>query len=351
MAAGEFLWRLRAKYEQWVHVSRRLPVEPHERRIAGTQRWAPLDGTLCGHMRPVHVESHRPGELLGAPNGPTCGALDCGDLLGALKALHARRPFGSFVVAAGGNCSHCLPALAPTLLRTAERIESGHTSRHIVEKVTFDDEDGAMADMRALSRCAVVIVDDRREGTVALPLAAAGRLAPCADALAWLERRQPGYGPGGHFARVKGTVDLARWHARASARPPSRPRPSRRRRGRSRPRPRTSTRCTTRSASTSRGRGTRCTGFRPSIETNERAHGRNPCPCSRRHCVCDCVTVTVTVGVSPTRTLSRATAVAHWLRVRAGDAELTVRRSPRAQRNSASSPRGVHGADGRGERR
>ncbi|KAG8466932.1 hypothetical protein KFE25_008311 [Diacronema lutheri] len=216
MAAGEFWRRLRAKYEQWVHVSLRLPIEPHERRIsAPAPPWEPRQGTLCGHMRLLHLESHRPAVRRGPPKGPSCGALDCGGLLSAFEAVHAKRPFASFFFTAGANCSHCLPDVAPTLLRDAERIESGHKSRHIVEKATFDDAEGAMADMRALSRCALVIVDDKAEGTFALSLAAAGRLTPCIDPLEMIERWQPGYGLGGHFAHVRGTVNLARWRARA----------------------------------------------------------------------------------------------------------------------------------------
>jgi hypothetical protein len=87
-----------------------------------------------------------------------------------------------------------MPAVAPTLLRDASRIESGHVSKKLTHGSAFDDAHGAIVDMRSLARCALVIVDDKIAGTYALSAAAAGRLAPCADPGAWLEQTTPGYG-------------------------------------------------------------------------------------------------------------------------------------------------------------
>jgi hypothetical protein len=88
-----------------------------------------------------------------------------------------------------------LPTAAPTLSANATRIASGHVSKHILLNVNFDDALGAIADMRALARCALVVVDDKAEGTFALSLAAAGGLTPCKDPLGeLLERWQPGFG-------------------------------------------------------------------------------------------------------------------------------------------------------------
>jgi hypothetical protein len=116
-----------------------------------------------------------------------------------MEALHRARPFASFFLSSGADCAHCLAECAPTLARDASRITSGHTSRHIQYDAAFDDALGALADMRALSRCALVVVDDKAEGTYALSLAASGRLTPCADPLAVVETWQPGFG---HVARA-----------------------------------------------------------------------------------------------------------------------------------------------------
>mmetsp|Transcript_43555 Transcript_43555/g.107751 ORF Transcript_43555/g.107751 Transcript_43555/m.107751 type:complete len:552 (+) Transcript_43555:212-1867(+) len=214
MHASEFWRRLRTKYEQWVHVSLQLPVEPHELQIESpTPPWSPKQGTLCGHLRLLHMESHRPLDRTIPNRLPSCNVHDCGGMLSAFEAIHTRRPFGSYFFTSGANCSHCIPIVAPTLFASATRLESGHKSRHIVEKSTFDDAEGAMADMRALARCAVVIVDDKAEGTFALALAAAGRLTPCIDPLEQVERWQPGFGS--HFPHVKRTVDVAQWKTRA----------------------------------------------------------------------------------------------------------------------------------------
>jgi len=124
---------------------------------------------------------------------------DCGGILSLLEQTHSARPFGSYFLASAGNCMHCMPLVAPGLLAHAVRIESGHLSHAITDGVAigakgFGDALGAMADMRSLARCALAIVDDKPAGTFALTFAAAGRLTPCADPLAWLETTGPGFG-------------------------------------------------------------------------------------------------------------------------------------------------------------
>mmetsp|Transcript_22197 Transcript_22197/g.51652 ORF Transcript_22197/g.51652 Transcript_22197/m.51652 type:complete len:253 (+) Transcript_22197:943-1701(+) len=112
----------------------------------------------------------------------------------SLEQAHSARPFGSYFLASGGNCSHCMPLVAPGLFANAVRIESGHYSQKIMKQSGFGDAVGAVADMRALARCAIAIIDDKAAGTFALAFAAAGRLTPCADPLAWLETTGPGFG-------------------------------------------------------------------------------------------------------------------------------------------------------------
>ncbi|KAG8465682.1 hypothetical protein KFE25_002989 [Diacronema lutheri] len=206
MAPAQLWARLRSKYEEAVHVGIRVPVGAHERRVRAPS--PPLvagEGTACAHARLLHRENHKVDG-----RAPLCEAQDCGGVLAALEALHARRPFGSFLVTAGANCSQCLAERAPNLLRTAEQIASPHGTRRIATPGTdaalFDAAAGALADMRALSRCMLVIVDDKPSGTFALALAAAGRLAPCAEPLAWLEGRGPGYGT--LAERIAGTYQL-----------------------------------------------------------------------------------------------------------------------------------------------
>mmetsp|Transcript_1215 Transcript_1215/g.3157 ORF Transcript_1215/g.3157 Transcript_1215/m.3157 type:complete len:609 (+) Transcript_1215:135-1961(+) len=193
MAPGDFWRRLRSKFEEWIHVSLTLPPEPHELKIdARRPPWGTGTGTMCGHLRLLHVESHR--GRVGVEPGPSCSLRECGSVISAMEAFHTKRPFPSYFLASGADCSHCWKECAPSLSANASRIESGHTSAHILKHVNFDDAIGAIADMRALAKCAVVVADDKYEGTFALSLAAAGRLTPCLDPLQWVERWQPGLG-------------------------------------------------------------------------------------------------------------------------------------------------------------
>lgn len=227
MAAREFWARLRRVFEAWVRAAVALPVEPHELLIDSARPWASggshdgsrgalrarraagasTAGTICGHMRMLHLEAHRFKDRAEGAKLPTCAEHDCGGVLGAMEAVHSARPFRSFFYASGANCTPCLAESAPTLSRRAARISSGHLSRHMVERLTFDNAEGAFADMRALSRCAVLLVDDKAEGTFALSVAAAGRLTPCAHPL---------LGPGASAARAAGSLSLERFgHVRA----------------------------------------------------------------------------------------------------------------------------------------
>lgn len=209
MAPGEFWARLRLKFEEFLFASVALPVSDLERRIeAGAPPWLPGTGTVCGHMRLLHKENHH------VAGRASCGKGDCGGLLAALEALHVRRPFSSYLFTAGADCSHCLSTVAPRLHREATYLQSAHVSKRIAAPMDpangtarFDDAVGAFLDMRALARCALVVVDDKPAGTFALTIAAAGRLTPCADPLAWLEGWQPGFGS--VFPRVAGTYELA----------------------------------------------------------------------------------------------------------------------------------------------
>jgi hypothetical protein len=130
-----------------------------------------------------------------------------------MEALHAARPFSNDLVAAGANVSACLPA--PSLFRDATRLATGRTSAKIstggAEGFGADDSADVLADLRALSRCAVVLVDDKPGGSFALAAAAAGRLAPCADPLAWWAARAAGRYDGARAdGRLAGTVDWSR---------------------------------------------------------------------------------------------------------------------------------------------
>lgn len=205
MSPAQFWPRLRARYEEVVHMGIGVPVGAHERRIdAPAFPFLAGTGTICGHMRLLHRESHRVNTSL-----PSCEIQDCGGLLAAIEGLHERRPFSSFFFTAGANCAHCLPQHAPTLLRDAEHVRSPHGTARIANpglEVIFDSAAGALADIRALSRCALVVVDDKPAGTFALTLAGAGRLTPCDDALAWLETQGMGYGT--LADRIAGTFRL-----------------------------------------------------------------------------------------------------------------------------------------------
>jgi hypothetical protein len=220
MAPRDFWVRLRAKFEEFVFAAIELPLTDAEHRIeVGFPHWLPRQGTACGHMRLLHKENHQVG------GGASCAKADCGGLLAALEILHASRPFSSYLFTAGANCSHCLHSVAPRLHREAVRIESAHFTKRIAapnttaskrnksaaaaEVTRFDNAVGALLDMRALARCALVVVDDKPAGTFALSVAAAGRLAPCADSLAWLERRHPGYGQASLFGLVGKIDELA----------------------------------------------------------------------------------------------------------------------------------------------
>ncbi|KAJ1632553.1 hypothetical protein T492DRAFT_987548 [Pavlovales sp. CCMP2436] len=196
MAPAQFWTRLRGKFEE-TFAAIELPAASTaaERKIeAGVPPWLPRTGTVCGHIRLLHKENHRVG------GKASCGRGDCGRLLAALEELYVRQPFGSYFFTSGADCTHCLPLVAPRLHSEAAHIESPHFSSRIDSpnpnvSVTdkFDNAVGAMLDLRALAKCALVLVDDKPAGTFAFAVAAAGRLTPCADPLEWLEHRPPGF--------------------------------------------------------------------------------------------------------------------------------------------------------------
>jgi len=58
MAPPAFWQRLRSKFEEWLHAALDLPTEVHEHFIDAHQPWALGEGTLCGHARLMHFETH-----------------------------------------------------------------------------------------------------------------------------------------------------------------------------------------------------------------------------------------------------------------------------------------------------
>lgn len=208
ISPAAFWARYRSKFEELFRLAIAVPHAPIERLISSPLGTATTGaGTFCAHLRLLHKENHHVG------GSTSCD--DCGLVLSALEAMYARRKCARYLIASGANCTHCLPLRAPRLFAGALRLENAHFSTRVAgESFKFDDDDpvGVVADVRALSRCSVVVVDDKFKGTFAMSAAAAGRLAPCADVLAWLEEDRPV--PGAAYAlrpRLAGSVDWAQF--------------------------------------------------------------------------------------------------------------------------------------------
>jgi hypothetical protein len=178
-------------------------LEAHDELIEGfLPPWEPNTGTICGHIGAPRQET---GGSTSAASA-TCAA-HCGGVLRAMEAIHGKRQFPTYFYTSDAECAGCLAERAPTLARMAQRIGADNVpgatpARKDVETLLFTQ-------LRTLTRCALLVVDDNAYEPFALGVAAAGRLAPCADPLLELERWQPGYGT--FFERIAGTLSLAKF--------------------------------------------------------------------------------------------------------------------------------------------
>lgn len=195
MSPGQYWPRVREKYERFFFGVLRTPVLPAEDRVQAPKApWDARGGTICGHIRLLKKEARDKTHA----RLPFCDKRDCGNVLEVMESLHSVRPFPSFLVASGDNCTHCLPINASRLSSHAEHLATDHISARITmdlgpsnrsvhdEEWGLADVRGAVQDLRSLARCSIIVVDDKAGGTYAAAAALAGGLAHCPDPVAWL---------------------------------------------------------------------------------------------------------------------------------------------------------------------
>ena len=114
--------------------------------------------------------------------------LDCGGVLSAMDALFAADPsrHTTFTFSGVLDCTPCVRLLAPrlaaraTLLPPPARASAFRTRDNATNREgDHSNAAAAVADVRLLTRCHTLVVDDSADGTFASFIAGAGKLAHC----------------------------------------------------------------------------------------------------------------------------------------------------------------------------